>query len=174
MAKNPEDYLKEPYSRILIPEEEGGFSAEILEFPGCFSGGDTLEEAMCNLDEAAKSWIEASLELGQEIPEPFANQGFGGKIALRLPKSLHKQAARLAERDGVSLNQFLVSAIAEHVGAEVLSDQLYEKIAKAMKREPVTIIIPPPSRTNAEETAQKYVLSSYILQPFTQSTVTQG
>lgn len=37
-------------------------------------------------------------------------------MVLRLPKSLHKKAARLAERDGVSLNQFIVAGLAEHVG----------------------------------------------------------
>jgi predicted RNase H-like HicB family nuclease len=117
MPKTPEDYLKEPYSRILIPNEGGGYSAEILEFPGCFAEGGTADEAMRNLEQAAISWIDAAVNQGQEIPEPYMNQGYGGRIALRLPRSLHRQAVRLAERDGVSLNQFLVSAIAERVGA---------------------------------------------------------
>jgi predicted RNase H-like HicB family nuclease len=118
MLRTPEAYLKEPYSRILIPNEEGGYSAEVLEFPGCFAEGNTADEAMRNLEEAAVAWIEAALDHGQEIPEPYMNQGYGGKIALRLPKSLHRQAVRLAQRDSVSLNQFLVSAIAERVGAQ--------------------------------------------------------
>ncbi len=120
------EYLKLPYSRILIPDPEEGYSAEILEFPGCFAQGDSPDEAMRNLDEAAVSWIEACQEQGLEIPEPNMNQGYGGKIALRLPRSLHKQAARLAERDNVSLNQFLVAAIASKVGAE----EIYERIKK--------------------------------------------
>ncbi len=73
MPKSSEEYLKEPYSRILIPDENGFFSAEIMEFPGCFAEGKTADEAMHNLEEAAKSWIEASLEQGHEIPEPFMN-----------------------------------------------------------------------------------------------------
>jgi predicted HicB family RNase H-like nuclease len=40
-----------------------------------------------------------------------------GAIALRLPKSLHRQAALCAARDGVSVNQWLLMAIAAHVGA---------------------------------------------------------
>jgi hypothetical protein len=36
---------------------------------------------------------------------------------LRLPRSLHRQATQLAELDGVSLNQFIVAALAEKVGA---------------------------------------------------------
>ena len=37
-------------------------------------------------------------------------------MVLGLPKSLHKKAARLAEQDGVSLNQFIVAGLAERVG----------------------------------------------------------
>ena len=113
-----QEYLRKPYSRILIPNEEGGYSAELLEFPGCVAQGETTDEAYKNLEDAAESWIEACQETNQEIPEPFINQGFGGKIALRLPRSLHRQAARLAERDGVSLNQYLVAAVAGKVGED--------------------------------------------------------
>ena len=118
MSKNLDEYIKQPYTRILTPNEDGSYSAEILEFSGCFSDGATANEAIENLNKAARSWVEACLDQGLEIPEPFMNQDFGGKIALRLPKSLHRQAVRYAERDGISLNQFLVSAIAGKVGAE--------------------------------------------------------
>jgi antitoxin HicB len=133
MPKAPADYLKEPYTRILIPST-GSYSAEVLEFPGCFSEGATPDEAIRNLEEAAESWIEAALDQGQEIPEPFMNQGFGGKIALRLPRSLHRQAARIAEREGVSLNQFLVSAISTRIGAEDQTTQLLERFERVMSR----------------------------------------
>ena len=118
MNTNLDEYTRKPYTRILIPNDDGTYSAEILEFSGCFADGNTADEAMKNLSEAAKSWIEACLEQGLKIPEPFMNQDFGGKVALRLPRSLHRQAVRFAERDGVSLNQFLVSAVAAKVGAE--------------------------------------------------------
>jgi predicted RNase H-like HicB family nuclease/predicted DNA-binding protein len=127
MPKTPDDYLKLPYSRILIPDE-GTYAAEILEFSGCFSQGDTPDEAIANLENAARSWIQVALDQGQEIPEPYVNQGYAGKIALRLPRSMHRQATRLAERDGVSLNQFLVSAIAARIGAEDFYSRLAEKI----------------------------------------------
>ena len=40
-----------------------------------------------------------------------------GKFSLRMPKSLHAKAARVAELDGVSLNVWITSIIAERVGA---------------------------------------------------------
>jgi predicted RNase H-like HicB family nuclease len=130
-AKSPEDYLKEPYSRVITPEEEGGYSAEILEFPGCYSQGETIEETYRNIEEAAKNWIEAALAMGQEIPLPSSNQDYSGKFPLRLPRSIHREAARMAERDGVSLNTFLVGAIAARVGAE----SLYDRIAQRVERQ---------------------------------------
>jgi antitoxin HicB len=124
----PEKYLKQPYARILVPEEGGGYSAEILEFPGCFAQGDTPDEAYNNLEEAATAWIQSSLDRGLEIPPPSINAGYGGKVALRLPRSAHRLAVQMAERDGVSLNQFLVSSISARIGAEDLYGRLVQNI----------------------------------------------
>jgi predicted RNase H-like HicB family nuclease len=123
------EVLKKPYARILIPEEDGTYSAQLLEFPGCYAEGDTAAEAIQDLENAAASWIEASREQGREIPEPLASYGYSGKINLRLPKSIHKQAARFAQKDDVSLNQFFASAIAARVGAE----DLYERLAQRLE-----------------------------------------
>ncbi len=67
----PEDYLKKPYSRIIVPDERGLYSGEILEFPGCFAVGSSPEEVVKNLEEAALSWIMAAQDEGMQIPEPF-------------------------------------------------------------------------------------------------------
>lgn len=120
-------YLEEPYARILIPDESGNFFAEMLEFPGCVAEGKTADVALKKLDNAAIGWIDASLESGHEIPEALFNQGYGGKIALRLPRSIHRKAVLLAERDGTSLNQFLLSAVAARVGAEDFFMRLLNK-----------------------------------------------
>ena len=127
-SRRIEQLLKKPYSRILIPDDDSGtFAAEILEFPGCIAQGDTPDQAYSNLEEAATGWVESALDLGQEIPDPFLNQGFSGKIALRLPRSIHRQAALLAQRDNTSLNQFLLAAISERVGAASLYARMAEK-----------------------------------------------
>lgn len=111
------EYLKKPYGRLLVPEEEGGYRAEIVEFPGCFAEGETAGEAAANLEDAASSWLAAALAKGQTIPEPMEELDYSGKFVVRLPRSLHRRAAFAANRDGVSLNQFIVSSIAEQVGA---------------------------------------------------------
>jgi predicted RNase H-like HicB family nuclease len=154
--KMPEEYLKEPYSRILIPDEESGtYTALILEFPGCIAQGDTPQEAYEYLEDAAKDWIAATLDLKQEIPSPSQSLTFGGKILLRLPKNLHRQLTLIAEREGVSLNQFIVSALAEKVGAFTLYDQLIKKLDKKMSTVAIntavnTFITYPANRTSSD------------------------
>jgi len=127
-----QEILKKPYARILVPEEDGTYSAEILEFPGCYAEGDTAAEAIDDLEKAAASWIEATLGQNKEIPEPLANYEYSGKINLRLPKSIHKQAARFAQKEDVSLNQFFASAIASRIGAEEICNRLLERIEGRM------------------------------------------
>jgi predicted RNase H-like HicB family nuclease len=120
MAATPSEriglYLRQPYARIVVPEEDGTFRGEILEFPGCIATGDTPAEALSSLDEVARAWLDGALGHNQPIPEPVENTNFSGRLVLRLPKSLHKKAARIAQRDGVSLNQYIVMSLAEHVG----------------------------------------------------------
>lgn len=45
---------------IIHSAEEGGFWAEIPAFAGCVSEGETLEETLLNIKEAAEGWLEVS------------------------------------------------------------------------------------------------------------------
>ena len=112
----PTEYLKRPYGRVVVPESDGTFRAEIVEFPGCLAVGDTASEALAKLEDVATSWLESVIARGLRVPEPMENTEFSGKLVLRLPRSLHKKAVYAAARERVSLNQFIVSSIAEQVG----------------------------------------------------------
>ena len=49
--------------KVLIHSaEEGGFWAEVPALPGCVSEGDTLEETLANIREAAEGWLEVVTE----------------------------------------------------------------------------------------------------------------
>ena len=126
-------YLSEPYSRVLVPDPSGGYFAEVLELPGCFSEGDTPEEAIKNVEEAMEGWIAAALDAGQAIPSPAASRGYSGHVALRMPKSLHREAVRRAELDGVSLNQYLVTAIEAHVAGQDMADEIAARLAATVR-----------------------------------------
>src|SRR5688572_19284799 len=113
--KTAEEYLKAPYGRMFFRNDDGSFTAEMLEFPGCLSDGQTIREASANLAAVALGWLESSQRLGREIPEPVTARGYSGPASLRLPTALHRQGTRMAAREGVSLNQYRVTAIAARV-----------------------------------------------------------
>jgi predicted RNase H-like HicB family nuclease len=75
--------LARPYARRLLPDEEGGYTARIAEFPGCVAEGENAEEALRNLDRAAASWLDASLVLGYAIAEPLPADGVEAMPELR-------------------------------------------------------------------------------------------
>jgi antitoxin HicB len=116
MEMEAAEILRKPYARQVVPQPDGVFKAEILEFPGCFAIGDTAIDALAILEEVAADWIVAAVEQGQEIPEPTEHAGYSGKLGLRMSKTLHKKVAQFSMRDGVSINQFIVNCLAEHVG----------------------------------------------------------
>jgi predicted RNase H-like HicB family nuclease len=46
------------YVVLLFEEAEGGYSVEIPELPGCFTEGDTVEEALANAREAIACYLD--------------------------------------------------------------------------------------------------------------------
>ncbi|WP_423222731.1 type II toxin-antitoxin system HicB family antitoxin [Candidatus Amarolinea aalborgensis] len=43
---------------VLEPSDEGGFTVYIPSLPGCISEGDTVEEALKNIEEAVELYLE--------------------------------------------------------------------------------------------------------------------
>ena len=78
-ARVPE-IMRGAYTLVVTRDPEGTYSSEVLEFPGCFSGGDTAAEAVSNLERAMESWIESELEEGRPIPEPTGAAGLAGLL----------------------------------------------------------------------------------------------
>lgn len=44
------------------------FGVVIPDLPGCFSAGDSLDEALAGAEEAAAAWVDAALDAGLAIP----------------------------------------------------------------------------------------------------------
>ncbi|MEM6753700.1 MAG: type II toxin-antitoxin system HicB family antitoxin [Cyanobacteria bacterium P01_C01_bin.38] len=103
-----EYYLSLQYPVTVYSDADGGYVAEIKDLPGCFTQGETLEETMENIDEARELWIETVYENGDKIPLPASDNNYSGKLLLRMPKTLHHRLAEAAQKEGVSLNQYIV------------------------------------------------------------------
>lgn len=123
MEKTVEYYLGLPYTVELIPEPAGGWFVGVKELPGCISEGDTPEQAIEMIRDAMRGWIEVSLEDSDSIPEPRELDDYSGKFVVRVPRSLHRDMVDSAEREGVSLNQYVSVALARSVGRPAAASQ---------------------------------------------------
>lgn len=120
ITRSIEDYLTMPYTIEVVrdeSEEYSGWFARVVELPGCMTQADTFEELGQMIEDAMRAWIEATLENGQSIPEPRPAESYSGKFVVRVPKSLHRELAEAAEREGVSLNTFVNVALGRAVGS---------------------------------------------------------
>lgn len=108
-------YMGLPYT-VEMKHDEDGYFAKVVELPGCMTWADTFEELGFMIEDATRGWIEDALEHGDPIPEPRDTEDYSGKVLLRMPKSLHRDLVRWAEKDGVSLNQFITTSLARTVG----------------------------------------------------------
>jgi antitoxin HicB len=121
-GRSIDDYLKLPYT-VEITKDEGenysGWFARVVELPGCMTQADTLEELEFMIEDAKRAWITTALEDGEMIPEPASSQTYSGKFVVRVPKSLHRDLAEAAEREGVSLNTFVNTALSRAIGAHL-------------------------------------------------------
>jgi antitoxin HicB len=68
---------------LLIPEEGGGYSAHALRLPGVVSEGETIKEALTNIEDAFRASIETYEEAGGPIP-------WGDADVERTPKSIER------------------------------------------------------------------------------------
>lgn len=133
ISQKAEEILSKPYIRRLLPDETGGYVSSIQEFPGCIAEGDTADDAINNLNNAAASWVEAALSSGYEIRDPVSYMGYSGKIALRIPRGLHKQVAELAELEESSINQLLTTAISQYMGSKRVFREMSEAMLSEMR-----------------------------------------
>jgi predicted RNase H-like HicB family nuclease len=113
------------------------FGVVVPDLPGCFSAGDTLDEAVAGAEEAAAAWIDATLDAGQAIPAPsslealrqnpdFAGWTFGvisldpallddtiERVNITLPRRVLKRLDALARAAGESRSGFIAQLTLE-------------------------------------------------------------
>ena len=116
---------------IETGSDDTAFGIVIPDLPGCFSAGDTLDEAMAGATEAAAAWVDATLDAGGAIPRAssldalradpdFAGWSFGvitldpaladdvtERVNITLPRRVLKRLDALARAAGESRSAYI-------------------------------------------------------------------
>jgi antitoxin HicB len=106
------------YPIVIAPAANGdgpGWTASIAELPGCEAHGETPESAAAGIDDAVQRWVREARAAGREVPPPGAAASHSGKLLVRMPRSLHADLVRASEREGTSLNAYIVAALSASV-----------------------------------------------------------
>lgn len=98
-----EDYV---YT-VVWSEEDAAFIGRVAEFGSLGAHGSTQEKALKEIRKVVEFVIEEMTDSGEKIPEPISKRRFSGKLNLRMPEQLHRRLSLEAEREGISLNQWI-------------------------------------------------------------------
>jgi len=120
-------YLAQTYPYTVVPDD-GSFFIEFPDLPGCMTQVEEAAEIADMAEEIRTLWIETEYERGAEIPAPTENESFSGKFLVRVPKSLHRDLARAAGRENVSLNAYVTTLLAQRNGIRDLATELASTI----------------------------------------------
>jgi predicted RNase H-like HicB family nuclease len=105
-----------PYPVTLVHEDDDQWVATIDALPGCAARGASPDEAVERAGEAMAAWLASAKREGKNVPEPKTTQSHSGRLLLRMPQTLHAELARIAERESVSLNQFITDVLSGALG----------------------------------------------------------
>jgi len=103
--------------RVAWSEEDAMFVAICPALGGISALGETVQQAVIELEDAMALAVETYESEGWPLPPPDPVVAHSGQFRLRLPRSLHAWLAQEAERQGVSLNSLIVSMLARAQGA---------------------------------------------------------
>lgn len=115
---------------VVHKENKSSFGVTVPDFPGCFTSGETFDEAIRSVQEA----IECHLDEGDEIPEPSSIEVLAKnpdykcglwvmveidfsafehrtkRINVSIPENLLHEIDSFAKRNGLSRSAFLARA----------------------------------------------------------------
>jgi predicted HicB family RNase H-like nuclease len=115
-------YRPEHYSivtRLVDVDGETFFEASVRELPDLKAYAEDANSAYAEILTLIEDAASLSRELGKAFPTPFVeshSEESSGRVTLRLPKQLHGRLVRMAADDEVSLNGYIIAALASFEG----------------------------------------------------------
>jgi predicted RNase H-like HicB family nuclease len=125
MIKGIKYYLNLPYKTVLEYEPDDKTWVAFCPDLGrgtCYAIGESKLEALALLEESKKIILQYAIAEGKEIPEPALIDEAdlpSGNFIIRVPKTTHRKLKVEAENEGVSLNQYVLSVLSEHIGIQI-------------------------------------------------------
>jgi len=98
---------------IKWSDEDNGFIATVPEMPGLSAFGGNQSEALSELKIAAQAYLKSLRKSGKPDPVIEKVSSHSGQLRLRMPKSLHGNLADSANKEGVSLNTYIVTLLSK-------------------------------------------------------------
>lgn len=137
-------------TRIAYSAEDEGYIATVPELPGCSAFGVTQAEALNELGPAIEAWISAAEAAGNPVPPPaaMADELPSGKFMVRVAKTVHAQLSSAAQREGVSLNQYVGTILATATLGDIYSRATSSASYAAMGSMPVGVVVKPSTRSS--------------------------
>ena len=153
--------MKYPF-RVYQTQVEGHifWIAECPALKGCTGQGDTLEAALAELNANEQSWLELAEEYGIAIPAIPMEQAnaYSGKLTLRVAPHVHQEAAELAKKQGVSLNQYINDAIVAQNARISTVNYIVPEVKQAIRF--VKDLISAPSETYSNSAASTMLFNT--------------
>jgi antitoxin HicB len=115
-GQDPQPPIAYPVTLVREGTDDPVWIATIDALPGCTARGATPDETLERAAVAVAEWVQAAEREGKDVPEPKSLQTHSGRLLLRMPQTMHAELSRTAEREKVSLNQFITDVLAGALG----------------------------------------------------------
>ena len=124
---------------VIHKDINSDYGVTVPDLPGCFSAGESMEEALSNAKEAIECHLEGMMEDNEQIPVPqpiaihqtnseYANGTWAivevnlskltskaKRINITLPEHLLDKVDRYTEKHGITRSGLLAQSVTEHM-----------------------------------------------------------
>lgn len=127
------------YPVVIHQEGDSAYGVTVPDLPGCFSAGDTLEEAIGNVAEAIDLQLESMVEEGEDIPhasrldELTHKEEYSGGVWFIIDVDLTKYMGQV-DRLNITLPHLLVTRIDKVVSENKLFKSRSQFLSEAALR----------------------------------------
>lgn len=136
--------MKLVYPACMYEEDDGGYSVEIPDLQGCYTQGNTLQEALEMAQDAALGWILTTIEDEEDIPKASKieeidledKKGFKTLLLLDIDQYTQKYGAKQSIKKTLTIPNWL-NKRAEKIGvnfSQTLQEALLNKITSYKRK----------------------------------------